>query len=466
MSTKTTSSSGGKKNQHKKSCLAVVEADGLFDGRRRVRLPLGLSSSSSSSYLSNGNQIEQTYIVQDDNDALAVLRREEGLLELKQCLAKALELPSTTNASVMEIELYDSTNQSFRRLTRIDDVPLSCCRLRITTSAMAMSPSPLTSSSSHESKELLALPWREFSSSIDLDGKLVLKGGKHAITIHEVSNSGLGTGTNIWDGAIALAKFLEFHDRDDDDDERGEPDNPATTSHKTDTDTQSGAVRDRTYSIRGKRVLELGAGTGLVGIAAHVAFGAREVILTDLEYSLDNLRDNLNANACRVVKSTDAAPDATTSTQPCTIDARVLDWFDLETCEEVLQRSRLGPLTAAATTETTTGNTPNTRQDRPKAHNSWIPEVVLAADVVWVESLVRPLVQTLHHICTKTSPPLPLILLSYQKRSQAVEDLLFRTLEEFSFRTEDVTSPVVATTSGAESKIRIYRITTYTPRVD
>lgn len=463
MSTQTTSSSGGKKNQPKRSCLAVVEADGLFDGRRRVRLPLGLlSSSSSSSCFSNGNQIEESNIVQDDNDAIAVLRREDELIALKQYLAKALELPSTTNAPVMEIELYDSTSQSFRRLTRIDNVPLSCCRLRITTSAIEMPPSQPTGSDINNSQELLALPWREFSSSIDLDGKLVLKGGKHSITIREVSNSGLGTGTNIWDGAIALAKFLEFHDRDDDEDERGEWDNSATTSHKTDISAQSGAARDLTYSVRGKRVLELGAGTGLVGIAAHVAFGAREVILTDLEYSLDNLRENLNANACRVVKITDTADaDATASTQPSTIDARVLDWFDLETCDEVLQRSRPGPITEPTATKTTESTT-NTRQGRPKSHNAWIPEVILAADVVWVESLVRPLVQTLHHVvCTKPSlSPLPLILLSYQKRSQAIEDLLFRTLEEFSFRTEDVTSPVVATTSGEESKIRIYRITT------
>jgi predicted nicotinamide N-methyase len=455
MSTKTTISSGGKKNQPKSSCLAVVEADGLFDGSRRIRLPLGLSSSSSSSsYSFNGN------IVQDDNDAIAVLRREDGLLVLKQYLANALELPSTTNVSVMEIELYDSTSQSFRRLTRIENVPPTCCRLRITTSAIEMPPSlQPTGSDSQKSQELLALPWREFSSSIDLNGKLVLKGGKHSITIREVSNSGLGTGTNIWDGAIALAKFLEFYDRDDDEDQRGEPDNFATTSHRTDTDAQSGAVRDLTYSVRGKRVLELGAGTGLVGIAAHVAFGAREVILTDLEYSLDNLRENLSANACRALKSVDSAyadVDATTSTQPSMIDARVLDWFDLETCDEALQLSRPVPITAAAPAATdTAGSTTDTRQGRPRTRTAWIPEVILAADVVWVESLVRPLVQTLHHVvCTKAPlSQLPLILLSYQKRSQAVEDLLFRTLEEFSFRTEDVT------TSGAESKIRIYRIT-------
>ena len=85
MSTKSTSATataGAEKNQQKRSCLAVVESDCLFDGRRRVRLPLPSSEGKSSS--------------PDE---------EVELLGLKQNLANALDLPSTTNASGMEIEL-------------------------------------------------------------------------------------------------------------------------------------------------------------------------------------------------------------------------------------------------------------------------------------------------------------------------------------------------------------------------
>jgi predicted nicotinamide N-methyase len=374
--------------------------------------------------------------IDDGRDVVANLQGEEELLGLKQSLAKALELPSITETSAFEIELYDSITESFRRLTQIDEVPATCCRLRIVTVQTDSKSNP-----GNQRQELLALPWREFSSSIDVDGKLVLKDGKHSVIIHEVSNSGLGTGTNIWDGAIALAKFLELHDRDQGD---------------TNFDIQT----DPTYSVRGKRILELGAGTGLVGIAAHVAFGAREVILTDLEYSLVNLSRNLSANACRFAGC--PAAGAASIQDRCTIEARVLDWYDLQTCDEVLQkRSPPGPTTAATTMESTTTHTRDT--GKAAAHPVWSPEIVLAADVVWVESLVRPLVRTLHHVCTKALSS-PLILLSYQRRSQAVEDLLFRTLEEFSFHTEDVTSPVVNTTTGAASKIRIYRIT-YSTRI-
>ena len=45
----------------------------------------------------------------------------------------------------------------------------------------------------------------------------------------------------------------------------------------------------------GKTVVELGAGTGLVGIVAS-AIGAKKVYVTDLAYCLDNARENVALN--------------------------------------------------------------------------------------------------------------------------------------------------------------------------
>ncbi len=82
------------------------------------------------------------------------------------------------------------------------------------------------------------------------------------LLINEVHNSGEGTGLTVWDGAVTLAKYLEH-----------------------------------AYSsvLPGKTVVELGAGTGLAGIAASI-LGARHVILTDLAYALKNTQANVDRN--------------------------------------------------------------------------------------------------------------------------------------------------------------------------
>ena len=72
-------------------------------------------------------------------------------------------------------------------------------------------------------------------------------------------------GLMLWDASMALLRFFEH--------------SPKELS-----------------ALRGARILELGAGTGLLGIALAHAVGAR-VVLTDLEHVCANISANVRANA-------------------------------------------------------------------------------------------------------------------------------------------------------------------------
>lgn len=192
------------------------------------------------------------------------------------------------------------------------------------------------------------------------DGPLLLRGKLFPLqfdlgelTIHglpifalETPNSGLGTGTTVWDGSVVLAKHLEA-----------------------------------TYpplGLAGRRVVELGAGPGVAGFAA-AALGAA-VTLTDLPYCLPNLEAAAQRNA--------HLPGATS--------IAALDWFNV------------GPALAAA----------------PALAEA---DLVLGADVVWVEELIPGLVGALAALLRR---PGSVALVAHQTRSTRSDELFFRLLQE------------------------------------
>lgn len=220
---------------------------------------------------------------------------------------------------------------------------------------------------------VLCLPGRRFPLNFSA-GEFIV--GGHPLRINEVPNAGLGTGLIVWDGSIVLAKYLE-HAR---------------------------------VPLEGHDVLELGSGTGVIGFAAK-ALGARSVTMTDLYYTLENLRSSVALN------------EAAGWMAPGSVLVRELDWFAPEKF-----------LAAGAVA-------PSSRQ-RP-------PHIMLAADVIWVESLIPPLVKTIRTLLNAAAPPLaaatssaggaaaarlpespqPFLLLAHQTRSRA-SDQLFFTLAE------------------------------------
>jgi predicted nicotinamide N-methyase len=136
----------------------------------------------------------------------------------------------------------------------------------------------------------------------------------------------------------------------------------------------------RYATLAGRSVLELGSGPGVAGLAA-LALGGR-VTFSDLPYCLPNLQAVVQRNA-HLVKG-GAAPSV-----------GVLDWT-------APQSSSLAGLQAM--------------------------DLVLGADVVWVEELIGPLASTLAWLTAGPSPPT--ILLAHQTRSTRGDDLLYSALAE------------------------------------
>uniref|UniRef100_A0A8C9NXL3 EEF1A lysine methyltransferase 3 n=1 Tax=Spermophilus dauricus TaxID=99837 RepID=A0A8C9NXL3_SPEDA len=82
----------------------------------------------------------------------------------------------------------------------------------------------------------------------------------HVLNITQNFGSRLGVAAGVWDSALSLCNYFESHNVD----------------------------------FRGKKVIELGAGTGIVGILAALQGG--DVTITDLPVALEQIKGNVQAN--------------------------------------------------------------------------------------------------------------------------------------------------------------------------
>ena len=195
---------------------------------------------------------------------------------------------------------------------------------------------------------MLALPGPRYSLDAALNGLCVVASGSGrtdhlVVRVATRPNSGDGTAFTLWDGAFQLAKYLEAH--------------PSL--------------------VRGKSVLELGAGCGLLGLVA-ATLGASRVTLTDLPHVGPHLLASAALNP---------------HIPPGVVSVAALDWF------------------------------------APAAFDTSEPvDVIVGADVVWVGDLIPPLVDTLARLAAAW--PAARILLAHQTRSHSGDELLFRGLRE------------------------------------
>lgn len=188
------------------------------------------------------------------------------------------------------------------------------------------------------------------------------------LVIHQEGGHGRGTAWAVWDGAVAAAKHLEALAAA----------RPEWAAAALPAPSLLGAEGGMSRPVAGGvGCLELGSGTGLAGLAAAAALRL-PVTLTDLPEALPALRANVAANPALAPLATVAACDWT-APDPAALLGHGL---------------------------------------------------VIAADCVWLEELVAPLVATLEAATAVSgggAPPPP-VLLTYQSRSARVDALLFGLL--------------------------------------
>ncbi|KAF7208486.1 EEF1A lysine methyltransferase 3 [Nothobranchius furzeri] len=150
------------------------------------------------------------------------------------------------------------------------------------------------------------------------------------LRIKQVFGANLGVAAPVWEAALHLCRYLE----------------------------------EQSVELRGKRVIELGAGTGVVGILA--ARRGADVTLTDLPVALLQLQANVSANK---------PPDGWPSTPPTILP---LSWG----------------------------------QDHLNFPSDW--DLVLCADIVYLPETYPLLVETLAHLCKNGA----VVLLSSKMRKE------------------------------------------------
>ena len=187
---------------------------------------------------------------------------------------------------------------------------------------------------------------KRFRSSVDFRGLMI-----HQEPAQSIDNETLDTGCTVWNASKVAAEF----------------------------------VMDAPALVKGAHVLELGAGTGLAGLACAAA-GAARVVLSDMPHRLPLLRKNIRANNWVSIFGA------------CAVEAATLDWDGpLDEVTGVVDAQPLDLIVGADLiheVEHTIGLAKVFRrlfEMRPRAQLLWVQE---AHNAMAVASLRRALVES------------------------------------------------------------------------
>ncbi|KAF9574276.1 Methyltransferase-like protein 21D [Mortierella alpina] len=212
-----------------------------------------------------------------------------------------------------------------------------------------------------------------------------------------------GVGSTIWDAAIVLAKYLE----------------------KCDLLTSAATQSSRTLNV-----LELGAGTGIVGLAAAriLSFkGAKaNIVLTDKENCMPLLQRNIEKNTSNGIE----------------VKAQILDWENFSGIKAITTTADANSnpsSTAAASTTTAESESGTLSNDPPPTtasdllDNEW--DLIILSDCIWVPALYPSLISTLNKIVQPSHKTQ--LLIAFEKRNFSEEMEFFAMLGK-TFRFRDI----------------------------
>lgn len=196
----------------------------------------------------------------------------------------------------------------------------------------------------------------------------------------------LGTGTAVWECAVVLAKFIEF----------------ATGAKSTRPDLDVDNCIFASGHWKGKRVLELGSGTGLLGISL-ATMGAL-TMCTDLPELLPLLRSNVELNRELIAK---CGGSVTATALDWTDPAKFLEsqttGFDYIVCSDlVFNASAILPLTrvlfALCSIRTAKSDSGDVKVGKSDASSATTPTVVLFAHKSRTEAVDEALFSSIMRI--------------------------------------------------------------------
>ena len=224
-------------------------------------------------------------------------------------------------------------------------------------------------------------------------------GNNTSITIQQEREYDKSTGMSIWKGAEVMSTYLQQHSN----------------------------------LIKGKRVLELGAGCGLVGLVCALALDAKSVLITDGDYQvLNNLRYNVQLNGLTLLEANDNDGDNVTNEETSSASMQLTTM--MVSCPQLIWGK-------------------NHAIKFKKRYG--MQDIIIATDCVYITQSVYPLFETVNELL---QPDGIFLFVNTCASSCSIEDVFnITSLEEFGFVCSTKTNELWShEENGEEEKNPVY----------